>query len=58
MALRATKPNGDAPQARGAKPSGLPPGLESPLRGESILPGAELYFSRTFGDRIFRGAVT
>jgi len=42
MALRATKPNEDAPQPRGAKSSGLPPGLESPLRGESILPGAEL----------------
>ena len=27
---------------RGAKASALPPGLESPLRGESILPGVPL----------------
>ena len=27
MALRSTKPNEDAPQPRGAKPSGLPPGF-------------------------------
>ena len=42
MALRATKTNEDAPLPRRVRASALPPGLESPIRGESILPGAEL----------------
>jgi hypothetical protein len=49
--------NEDAPQPRGAKPSGLPPGLESPLRGESIVPGAGPHVSPTFAERIFKAAL-
>jgi hypothetical protein len=54
MALRATKPNEDAPQLCGAKPSGLPPGLESPLGVRAFCPARV----GTSSGRVLRGAVT
>ena len=54
MALRATKLNEDAPPPRRVRASALPPGLESLLRGESILPGANFSLSPSFTDSVFR----